>query len=645
MSSEASPAVVGPIAVEERGALLDVIEEVMGLGLYVWEPGQDVRWSRGMFRLLGLDPGQPVAPATFFDHVHPDDRARVVMASRAVVTRGIVEEFRYRICRPDGSIDWVAGAGWVERDAQQAVRKVVGTIVRVTDSQRANEDLAQAHALLADTQRAAGIGSFVHHLRSGVVEWSDEMFRLLGVAPGAAIDSMTAHRLVHVEDAVRHLEWWTRVGVGDALPPFLARVVRPTDGRTVYLESIARRVERPDGPCIVGVGLDVTARVALEEELRHAARNEAVGALAAGIAHDFNNYLAVMAAQLDLARLQGGQLRSGDHETMVGALERCAGLVRQLLAFARKHPYHPELLDLATQVKAVAALFERVGGAGVETTLVIAARPAVHGDATQLDGALMNLLVNARDAMPDGGELTVALSEVTLDAPLPLGAAADHRGEGTLPAGRYARLAVTDTGSGIAPEHLPYVFEPYFTTKALDRGTGLGLAAVLGTVRQHGGGVRIESAMSRGTTVEILLPLAEGVAAEPARVEAAPLPPLRVLLVEDLDIVREALASLLELDGHEVTAAGDGRAALDLVEGGAAFDLVISDVEMPRLDGVSLARALLARTPPLPVVLMTGYAEHAAATAVTVTLNKPFSRDELIAAMLRVRGRGASAGK
>jgi PAS domain S-box-containing protein len=586
-----------------------------------------------MYRLLGLDPAQPVPALSFFDRVHPDDRARVVMASTAVITRGVVDEFRYRLIRPDGTLDWVAGAGWVERDAGGAVRRAVGTIVRITDIQRADARLAQANVLLAETQRAAGIGSYVFNLDTGVMEWSDELYRVVGVDPATPIDGMFAQGLVHADDRARQLEWGARVSQGEILPPLLVRIVRPADGRVVYLESRSRRVDRPEGPCVIGVSLDVTARVALEEELRHAARSEAVGALAAGIAHDFNNYLAVLSAQLDLVRLQGGTLKPEDHETMVGALDRSAGLVRQLLAFARKHPYHPEHLDLAAQVTAVVALFERVSGAAVSTVLAIAGRPVVHGDATQLDGALMNLLVNARDAMPDGGQLRVELGEANLDAPLDR---SDPRVDGELAPGRYARLAVSDAGVGIAAEHLPRVFEPYFTTKAHDRGTGLGLAAVLGTVRQHGGAVRIDSIVGRGTTVEVLLPIVDGAARTASRAEPAPVVTLRVLLVEDLEIVRTALARLLELEGHEVTVAPDGRAALDRVEAGEVFDLVLSDVEMPRLDGVSLARALIARTPPLPVLLMTGYADHAAAAAVALTLNKPFSRDQLVEAMAQV---------
>jgi CheY-like chemotaxis protein len=368
----------------------------------------------------------------------------------------------------------------------------------------------------------------------------------------------------------------------------------------------------------------------MEQELRHAARSEAVGALAAGVAHDFNNYLTVLSAQIEMMRLHRGVARPSDLETMSSALERCAGLVRQLLAFARKHPYRPERLDLAARVDTVRQLFERVVEPSVNIEIVQTARPVVQGDATQIDGALMNLLVNARDAMEGGGTLRVELDEHELGE-------GDARLEGRLTPGRYARLAVSDNGVGIAPEHLPHVFEPYFTTKTLDRGTGLGLAAVLGTTRQHGGSVTIESALGRGTTVELFLPISGGKTGPMRAVNTgAALAKQRLLLVEDMPAVRDALAALLRGEGHDVDTAGDGRDALDRLQSNGPYDLVISDVTMPRMSGTELAKELTQRVPPVPVLLMTGYSDHAAAQAVAITLDKPFGRDELLAAMARV---------
>lgn len=614
----------------ERAELLDVIEEVIGLGSFVWVPGKTIAWSRGFYRLLGLDPEVPATPEAYYARVHPDDRARVIMGAQTVVTRGTVDIFPYRLVRADGTVDWVIGPYRVERDEQGNLARVVGAIVRITEQHLINERLAQVNALLADTQRAAGIGSYSYDLGTQRLEWSDELYRLLGVVPGTPIDNTFSRQLVHEDDRPHQEEWATRIIAGETMPPFLARMKRPSDGRMVFVEAIARLVQRPTGPCIVGVAQDVTARVEMEQELRHVARTEAVGALAAGVAHDFNNYLTVLSAQLDMMRLHGGTARPNDLDTMNLALDRCAALVRQLLAFARKSPYRPERLDLAARVDTVRALFERVVEPSLRIEIVQSARPVVQGDATQIDGALMNLLVNARDAMEEGGTLRVELDERDL-------VEGDPRLEGRLTPGRYARLAVSDTGVGIAPEHLPHVFEPYFTTKTMDRGTGLGLAAVLGTTRQHGGAVHIDTAVGRGTTVEIYLPVSGGKTGPMKAVTtSAGLAPLRVLLVEDLAGVRDALAALLRGEGHTVDTAVDGRDALDQLHAHGPYDLVISDVTMPRMSGTELARELTRCVPPVPVLLMTGYSDHAAAQAVAVTLDKPFGRDELLAAMARV---------
>jgi PAS domain S-box-containing protein len=481
----------------ERAELVEVMEEVVGLGTYVWIPGKTISWSRGFYRLLGLDPNEPAAPEMFYARVHPDDRARVIMAASTVVTKGTVDTFPYRLVRDDGSSDWVAGSTQIEHDADGNVARVIGTILRITDLHGANERLAQVNALLAETQRAAGVGSYVYELASRRREWSDELYRVLGVTPGAVVDDALAGTLVHDDDRQHQREWGAAVARGESMPPLLARMVRADDKRVIYVETRARLVQRPGGPCILGVCLDVTARVEMEQELRHVARTEAVGALAAGVAHDFNNYLTVLSAQLDLMRLHGGVPRPKDLDTMNSALERCAGLVRQLLAFARKHPYRPERLDLAARVETVRALFERVVEPSLNIEVAITTRPVVQGDATQLDGALMNLLVNARDAMTGGGTLRLELDEREL-------AEGDPRLEGRLTPGRYARLAVSDTGVGIAPEHLPHVFEPYFTTKRT--GTGLGLAITRKIVEALGGAIRLESRPGLLTRIEIELP-------------------------------------------------------------------------------------------------------------------------------------------
>ena len=194
------------MSASERAELIDVIEEVVGLGTFVWVLGQTISWSRGFYRLLGLDPTIPAVPEMYYERVHPDDRARVIMAAKAVVTRGTVDTFPYRIVRPDGSFDWVIGPSRVELDADGNVTRVIGTIVRITEVHLATERLAQVNALLADTQRAAGIGSYSYDVNANRLEWSDELYRLLGVPPGTAVDGAFAESLVHEEDRPRQRE-------------------------------------------------------------------------------------------------------------------------------------------------------------------------------------------------------------------------------------------------------------------------------------------------------------------------------------------------------------------------------------------------------------------------------------------------------
>jgi two-component system cell cycle sensor histidine kinase/response regulator CckA len=359
----------------------------------------------------------------------------------------------------------------------------------------------------------------------------------------------------------------------------------------------------------------VTARVELEEKLRHTATMDAIGTLAAGIAHDFNNYLTVLALQVESARGGRRALGPSDLGKMAGAIDRCAGLVRQLLAFARQSPFRPQLLDLAERVSAVVEMFERLTGPEIEVSVSGVGPLPVDGDGAQLDAVFMNLLVNARDAMPSGGRILLTMSAV---------------------AGQ-AVVRLTDTGVGIAPEIRARIFEPYFTTKQAGRGVGLGLAAAYGTVKQHRGEITVASEPGAGTTFEVRLPLADGRATEVAP-PAPPSRPARILLVEDLPMVRDAIERMLIDEGHQVTTAGDGEAALAKLRAGAVVDVVLSDIVMPRLTGTALARRLAEERPGLPVILMSGHAGGEESPALRI--DKPFSIEQLRDALARARSRG-----
>jgi two-component system cell cycle sensor histidine kinase/response regulator CckA len=626
VASSATNLVVEPLG-DEGGPFLRSIEEALGLGVYIWEPGKRVQWSVGMCHIVGVDPCGGVPSTIFFERVHPEDRARVMMGWEAALA-GRYEPFTYRMMHDDGEVRWIRGASSITRDAAGNAVRMVGTLVDVTEQERSAEQLAQVHELLAATQRAGGVGTYLYDMTQRRLEWSEEMYRMVGRDPGTPVPPDLPAELLHPEDRPRMVEYGARVAKGEDPPPLLTRM-RHSDGTMRWIESRSRRVDRPDGPVILGVAVDVTGRVELEAHLRHAAKMEAVGTLAAGVAHDFNNYLTVLAVQLETMRLRGAPSED-DVGMMSDAIERCSGLVRQLLTFARRQPFRPRKLDLSAQVRDVLRLFTRVTGPEVIVEVHDAGPLPVRADAAQLDGAVMNLLVNARDAIGAGtGRIVVELQAEDIPA-------GDPRLE-DLRGGRYARLRIRDTGSGIATELLPRIFEPYFTTKAGRGGTGLGLAAVYGTVQQHEGSIQVRSEPGQGATFDVYLPLDDQPAARDDEVAVVLAPAgRRVLVVEDVAPVREAIGALLAQDGFVVATAIDGADALAKVRAGERYDLVLSDVVMPRLDGRALARELSTIAPSLPVILMSGYNDDSDDGGLAVQLYKPFSREQLHAAIAAV---------
>jgi PAS domain S-box-containing protein len=388
------------------------------------------------------------------------------------------------------------------------------------------------------------------------------------------------------------------------------RIVR-SDGsvRWIHDRAFPIRDERGRVYRIAGVAEDITARHALERQLRHAQKMEAVGQLAGGIAHDFNNLLAVIQMQssflLDALHLEG-TVRQGIEE-ILAASGRAATLTRQLLTFSRTEIRRPMPFDPAEVVGRMALLLRRLLGEDVslETSLPRSS-PLVNGDPGMLEQVLMNLAINARDAMPDGGRLSVTLDVVDI-AP----EEADVHG-GAEP-GRFVRLVVSDTGSGIPPELLPRIFEPFFTTKEVGRGTGLGLATAFSILKQHRGWLDVESEPGVGTTFRAFLPALE-------RTEASPIGGRSslgetsggtetILLVEDEPSVRALSRRILERFGYRVLDADSGAAALRAWEQSAGHvDLLLTDLVMPGgISGRELAEVMMARDPAIRVVYTSGY--------------------------------------
>ena len=436
---------------------------------------------------------------------------------------------------------------------------------------------------------------------------------------------------------------WASVLLADDLPaftaafehafrarrPFKAEVrVRGSAGQVIWLrcEGVPRLDDTGRFLGYTGCGVDITeARLAAEElerrvtertaelmqaeeTIRQAQKMEAVGQLTGGIAHDFNNMLQGVAGGLEMARRRIHQDRAGEAgryiEAAQEAVNRAAGLTRRLLAFARRQRLEPKPVDADELVAGLTDLIRRTVGPEISVDLQLHDRAgSVLCDANELESALLNLCINARDAMPDGGRLTIGTEEVSLSAAdIPDGEAAP---------GRFVAISVTDTGTGMSPEILARVFEPFFTTKPQGQGTGLGLSQTYGFVRQSGGLVRIESMPGRGTRVRLLLPLHDRV----EQVEAQrPMPPplagsrQTVLLVDDEETVRQPVADRLRELGYAVLEARDGPSALGILAS-TRPDLLVTDVGLPNgMNGRQVAEAARERVPGLPVLFITGYA-------------------------------------
>ena len=388
---------------------------------------------------------------------------------------------------------------------------------------------------------------------------------------------------------------------------------------------------------------DLTPQRQLEARLAHSQKLQATGQLAGGIAHDFNNLLTAILGSADgiLSREPAGETQD-DAAQIRDSAQRGAALVRQLLAFGRQQRLEPKVIAVNDAIENVCGLLRRLLGGHVRLLLALE-QPGrkVRADPTQLDQVLINLAVNARDAMPNGGELTLRSGHITLYRPMLHGAE-------TIPPGRYVMIEVQDTGEGIPAEIMPRIFDPFFTTKRERGGSGLGLSTVHGIVRQSDGFLAVDSENGRGTSVRIYLPRWEGVEEEPPPKAAAPPPPPRanrgvVLLADDEDAVRRLAARALKRAGWEVVEADSGDAALEsLRQSGIKLQALVTDLAMPGMGGVDLAKAVRIHCADtrLPVVLVSGYAETQNSQAITdpdtIFLAKPYSLAELVASLSRL---------
>ncbi|MEX2584594.1 MAG: PAS domain S-box protein [Gemmatimonadota bacterium] len=487
--------------------------------------------------------------------------------------------------------------------------------------------------------------------QGGIQFVSPSAKRLLGHAPETLVGS-NIFNFIHPEDVPAAAASFSNVLQQDWEPGAPAELrVRHADGSWRRLESVSHNLL--DDPAVGGIVVnsrDVTERRRAEDalfdsqqQLLQAQKMEAVGRLAGGIAHDFNNLLTAIKGFTELLLLDFEERdpRRGFAAEIQGAATRAAGLTRQLLAFSRRQVLQPEVLDLNTTVSEMEKMLQRLVGEDLQMTCSLASTIGrIKADPGQLEQVLMNLVVNARDAMPTGGELRIRTADATLTED-------DTKQQPYVQPGDYVLLEVSDTGSGMSREIQDRVFEPFFTTKEKGKGTGLGLSTVYGIVKQSEGYIWVDSDPGEGTTIRIYLPRVEEDVVErhtepvdPSRLEGSE----TILVVEDEVAVRVLVRRVLERMGYHVLDAPDGQAAIELLQtNGIEPDLLLTDVVMPGMSGRELADQLVERLPELEVLYMSGYTDesivhHGVLDPGVAFIEKPFTPDVLLRKLREVFG-------
>lgn len=504
---------------------------------------------------------------------------------------------------------------------------------RLQAHHQTERELVRSEERLALAQTVARIGTWDNDLATGKVVWSDSLRMLYGVGADVVPAYERFLELVHPDD-VRRIKARLDAAHEHGGDFEVEHRLRPVDGETRWLLSRGRAIPGEDGGStrVLGVTMDISEqktaeaeREKLERQLRHAQKLEAVGRLAGGIAHDFNNLLLAIRGygEIALRAHDRGEDTHDELREIVAAAERAAALTRQLLAFSRQQVLRPEILDLNRVVDEMEKLLRRVIGEEVELEALVSANEVfVDLDRSQLEQVILNLAVNARDAMPNGGRLTLEVGFAEAD--------------GDLQPGPFALLAVRDTGCGMNPEIMTQIFDPFFTTKS--EGTGLGLATVHGIVKQSGGSIWVDSEVAQGTTFKIYFPLSDQARTRPVGPTLPPSATVNdetILLVEDDPQVRVIVARMLEGTGYRVIAASDGEEALRQAGSvNGRIDLLLSDVVMPGIGGRELAERLREVQPEAAVLHMSGYTDDAVIRRGVLErgaafIEKPFSAAEL----------------
>ena len=593
--------------------------------LYI-SPGYERIWGRSCASLYQ-------SPDTWLEAIHPDDRENVLAAAMAKQTAGTYDE-TYRIVRPDGELRWIHDRAYPVRDKQGVVYRMVGTAEDITDRKKAEETLHEQATLLDKAQDAILVRDLDHTIRY----WNSSAERLYGWTAAEAV-GRSAMKILYRDTT----EFLAAAAIARSKGEWMGEMQQVTkDGRLIVVVGRWTLVRDKAGQpkSILSINTDITERKNLEQQFFRAQRMESIGTLAGGIAHDLNNVLAPIMMSIDLLRIYESNPRMlGILSTIESSAKRGAEMVKQVLTFARG----VQGQEIEVQVGALIGEIVKIADETfLKNVFIRSIVPedlwTVRGDPTQLHQVLLNLCVNARDAMPGGGSLIVSGSNILLDEQY-AGTHLDAK------PGPHVVIEVEDTGMGMPTDVIDRIFEPFFTTKEIGKGTGLGLSTSLSIVKSHGGFLRVFSERGVGTKFSVYLPANTSIHKEVTVKAPAALPRGNgelVLVIDDEPSVRDITRQTLEAFGYRVLLASDGVEATSIYAvRGHEIDIVLTDMMMPLLDGPTTVQVLKRLNPNVRIIAASGQSADgmetkAAAAGVLDFLTKPYTAEAMLIALRQV---------
>jgi PAS domain S-box-containing protein len=635
----------------ESEEMLGAAQRVAHLGGWVLEDcSPDLKdgrliWTEEVFRIFGMPYGSTeLTNDAFFRAVHPDDREKVAAAFQKAIADRTEYQIDHRIVRPDGVERIVHEQATAIFDETGKPVRVTGTVQDITERKHAEEELRHWKERYDMLTKASGQIIFDWDVKTGLRTNGGDSERLLGCSAeslGTTIEDWIAR--VHPEDQSYYERELDRQNMTKTKTEVEYRL-RRNDNTYITVKGIGYPMLDENGEVtrILGSVSDISSQRALEQQLRRSQKMEAFGKLAGGVAHDFNNLLTIITGYNDvlLSEMPPNDPNRECIEEIARAASRASALTGQLLAFSRQQKMQPRVVNMNDSLRDTSKMLSRLIGEDIEMRIDAAEDLGnVKADVGQIEQVVMNLAVNARDAMPGGGTITMSTRNAKIDK--------EKNGTVHLPPGEYVLLEVTDTGTGMSPEVQARIFEPFFTTKAPGQGTGLGLATCYGIVKQSGGEICVKSKVGSGTTFQIYLPR---VYEEAKKCEVAPGPKElptglhTILVVEDEAPVRAIIRSILQRLKYTVVEAPNGVEALKMLTepGHKPIDLLMTDLVMPEMGGKELVKQALAAQPQTRVIVISGYpaASNEVLPAGARFLPKPFTPKALAEAV-----RDALAGK